>query len=296
MLLFDKFDKQELSKVFALSDYESVIAISEEAHFGRAARRLNVTQPALSSRLRRIEEELSVRLFDRDRGGVSVTPAGEQFVEGAERVITAAEETAQSARNAQAGLGQTLRIGMTQVAAYQIVIPTLVNFRQHHPHARIKLYEGTTAGLEKRLEQGMIDVAFLHPPLHAPDLSETYLLSTPMALFDGDPDPMSRKPMVAYPRAEAPVLMGALARQSNKGNGEFPAAEADTMLGAIILSRAGFGPFAATADYPTPFEKTEHCLSSTDTGLTLDTSIARRLLDRRPMVETLIKSAENAVE
>ncbi len=281
--------------MFALTDYESVIAIAEEAHFGRAARRLNVTQPALSSRLRRIEEELGVRLFDRDRGGVSLTPAGEQFVEGAERVITAAEETAQSARNAQAGLGQTLRIGMTQVAAYQIVIPTLIAFRKHHPHARVKLYEGTTAGLEKRLEQGMIDAAFLHPPLHAPDLSETFLLSTPVAHFDGDPDPMLRRPMVAYPRSEAPVLMGALWRQSNQGNGEYPAAEADTMLGAIVLSRAGFGPFAATVDYPTPFEKTEQCLVSTDTGLTLDTSIARRLLDRRPMIETLIKSAAGAV-
>ena len=122
----DKFDNRSYQKLFALTDYESVIAIAEEGHSGRAARRLNVTQPALSSRLRRIEEELGVRLFDRDRGGVSATPAGEQFVEGPERVITAAEETAQSARDSQAGLGQTLRIGMTQVAAYQIVIPTLV--------------------------------------------------------------------------------------------------------------------------------------------------------------------------
>ena len=88
--------------------------------------------------------------------------------------------------------------------------------------------------------------------------------------------------------------MGALARQASEGSGEYPAAEADTMLGAIILSRAGFGPFAATADYPTPFEKTEACLASTDTGLTLETSIARRLLDRRPMIETLIKSAVRA--
>lgn len=282
--------------MFALLDYESVIAIAEEAHFGRAARRLNITQPALSSRLRRIEEELGVKLFDRDRSGVAATPAGVQFVEGAERVIAAALETAQSARNAHAGLGQTLRIGMTQVAAYQILIPTLTAFRQHYPHARVRLVEGTTAGLEKRLEQGTLDAAFLHPPLHAPGLSETFLLSTPMALFDGDPDPLRRKPMIAYPRAEAPVLMGALARQAQQGNGEYPAAEADTMLGAIILSRAGFGPFAATADYPTPFDKTDACLASSDTDLTLDTALARRLLDRRPMIETLLKSALASVQ
>lgn len=282
--------------MFALSDYESVIAIAEEAHFGRAARRLNVTQPALSSRLRRIEQDLGVRLFERDRGGVTITPAGEQFVEGAERIITAAEETARSTRNAQAGLGQTLRIGMTQVAAYQIVIPTLIAFRQQHPHARIKLFEGTTAGLERRLEQGAIDVAFLHPPLHAPDLSDTPLLTTPMAIFDGDPDPMHRRPMVAYPRSEAPVLMGVLARQTNDGSGEFPAAEADTMLGALILSRSGFGPFSVTTDFPTPFNEEEISLLEQETGLILETSIARRSLDRRPMVETLIKSAVSSVK
>ncbi|MEL6997571.1 MAG: LysR family transcriptional regulator [Pseudomonadota bacterium] len=281
--------------MFALNDYESVIAIAEEAHFGRAARRLNVTQPALSSRLRRIEQDLGVRLFDRDRGGVKITPAGEQFVEGAERVITAAEETAQSARNAQAGLGQTLRIGMTQVAAYQIVIPTLIAFRKHHPHARIKLYEGTTAGLERRLEQGAIDIAFLHPPLHAPDISDTHLLTTPMALYDGDPDPMSRRPIVSYPRSEAPVLMGALARQTGDGSGEFPAAEADTMLGALILSRAGFGPFSVTTDFPSPFDESDVSLVEEDTGLSLETSIARRSLDRRPMIEALIKAAVSSV-
>lgn len=281
--------------MFALNDYESVIAIAEEGHFGRAARRLNVTQPALSSRLRRIEEELGVRLFDRDRSGVKITPAGAQFVEGAERVITAAEETAQSARNAQAGLGQTLRIGMTQIAAYQVVVPTLIAFREAHPHARIKLYEGSTARLERRLEQGMIDVALLHPPLHAPGLSETFLLTTPMAVFDAAPDPRHRRPLVAYPRAEAPVLMGALGRQANEGNGEYPAAEAETMLGALVLSRAGFGPFASTADYPSPFEKTLACLDATETGLTLDTSVVRRSLDRRPMVEALIRAAAAAV-
>lgn len=282
--------------MFALTDYESVIALAEEAHFGRAARRLNVTQPALSSRLRRIEEALDVRLFDRDRGGVALTPAGEQFVEGAERVITAAAETAQSARNAHKGFGQTLRIGTTQLAAYQIVIPSLTAFRAEHPSARIKLYEGTTASLEKRLEQGAVDVAFLHPPLHAPGLSETFLLTAPMAIFDGAPDPQARRPLVAYPRAEAPVLMGALGRQTTDGNGEFPAAEADTMLGAMILSRAGFGPFACALDYPSFFERTFACLDTTKTELTLDTSIARRALDRRPMIESLIKAAKLSVD
>ncbi|MEM9783682.1 MAG: LysR family transcriptional regulator [Pseudomonadota bacterium] len=277
--------------MFAFADYESVIAISEEGHFGRAARRLNVTQPALSSRLRRIEEELGVRLFERGRGGVTATPAGAVFVEGAERVITAAEETAHSTRQAQAGLGQTLRIGMTQVSAYQIVVPSLSGFRAEHPRARLKLFEDTTAGLEKRLEQGAIDVAFLHPPLHAPGLSDVALVSSPMAVFDAAPDPTGRRAMVDYPRVEAPVLMGALSRRAEGRAAGFPAAEADTMLGAIVLSRAGFGPCSVPVDYPSSVRNVGLGAPVADTDLVLETAIARRRLDRRPMIETLVRCA-----
>lgn len=278
-------------QTFALHDYESVVAIAEEAHFGRAARRLNVTQPALSARLKRIEEALDARLFERDRGGVTVTPAGAVFVEGAERVLTAAVETATATRNAQAGLGQTIRVGMTDVAAYQIVVPALAAFRRTHDRARIRLVNDTTAGLERRLEQNMIDVAFLHPPLHAPGLFEKHLTSVPLALFDADPDPEGRRPLVGYPRAEAPVLMGELMRRSSSDAPDYPPGEADTMLGAIVLSRAGFGPFIVPVDYPSPFPQIEACRSSTDTQLTLETAVARRALDRRSIILELVDAA-----
>lgn len=277
--------------MFALHDYRSVIALAEEGHFGRAARRLDVTQPALSSRLRRIEEELGVRLFDRDRGGVRLTPAGAQFVEGAERVITAAEETTESTRNVQAGLGQTIRIGMTQVAAYQIVVPALSAFREAHPRARIRLFEGTTAELERRLEQNTIDAAFVHPPLHAPGLSEKRLVRAPLARFDASPPDRKRRPLIRYPRAEAPVLMGEIARDREMLEGDYPEVEADTMLGANVLSRAGFGPFVTTEDFPSPFEKTEEYGQPEPLDIELETCIAWRSLDRRSLLRQLIDSA-----
>lgn len=281
--------------MLALLDYESAVAIAEEGHFGRAARRLGMTQPALSSRLRRIEEALDVRLFDRDRGGVRLTPAGEQFLEGAERVLVAAKEAAESAQNAQAGLGQTLRIGMTQVAAYQVVIPALSAFRALHPHARLRLSEATTAFLERQLEQSRIDAAFLHPPLHAPGLSDRKLTSVRLSRFDAIPDTGKPRPMIRFPRSEAPVLMAELGRFEPDYAGPFPEAEADTMLGAIVLSRAGFGPFVAPQDYPSPFEKTEACLVSSPTSLELETSIAYRSMDRRPLLRELVNETCKAV-
>ncbi|MBO6756094.1 MAG: LysR family transcriptional regulator [Roseibium sp.] len=279
--------------MLGLTDYESVIAIAEEAHFRRAARRLEVTQPALSARLRRIEEHLGVRLFDRERGGVRLTPAGEQFVEGAARVISAAKEAAQSARNAHIGLGQTLRIGMTQVAARQLVIPALSEFCRRHPQARLRLFESTTAALERHLELARIDAAFLHPPLHAPGLSEAHIVTAPLFRFSPGPKSATGRPIVRYPRAEAPVLMTQLGRLDDEYGASFAPAEADTMLGAFVLSRAGFGDVIAPEAFPGLFGLGMDGVAGAPTGLTLETSFAWRSLDRRPLIRQL---AEIAVE
>ena len=123
------------------------------------------------------------------------------------------------------------------------------------PNAHIRLPEGSTSGLEPRLVQGIVDVSLLHPTLRAPGLSKAHLLTKPMAFADGNPDPLNRRPMVAYPRSGTPDLTGAPTRRSFDGSGDLPAAEADTMLGAMDLWSAGFRPFSVTASSPTPLRK-----------------------------------------
>ncbi len=278
--------------MFALGDYQAVIVIADEAHFGRAARRLGCTQPSLSARLRRIEDALDLRLFDRDRSGVRMTPAGERFVEGAARIIDAARETENAARAAQAGFGQTLRIGMTQVSAYQVMVPALDAFRRAHPRVRLRIFEGNTLRLERMLERSEIDAAFLHPPLHAPGLSDALLKEVPLVRHGAvtDNPEAVRRPLIRYPRTEAPVLMGNLSRRGD-WDGDAPDVEADTMLGALVLNRAGFGPVVATEDYPSPFEKARARSRGEPTGLSLQTAVAWRRLDRRPLVADLVEKA-----
>ena len=278
--------------MFTLGDYRAVIAIADEAHFGRAARRLGCTQPSLSARLRRIENALDLRLFERDRSGVRMTSAGERFVEGAVRIIDAARETEEAARAAQAGFGQTLRIGMTQVSAYQVMVPALDAFRRAHPRVRLRIFEGNTLRLERMLERSQIDVAFLHPPLHAPGLSDALLIEVPLVRLDVKTDDATtvRRPLIRYPRTEAPVLMGNLSRRGD-WDGDAPDVEADTMLGALVLNHAGFGPVVTTQDYPSPFETTDAGARGEPTGLHLQTAVAWRRLDRRPLVADLIDKA-----
>lgn len=89
--------------------------------------------------------------------------------------------------------------------------PILAAFRKAHPTARLTLSEGTTDSLERDLEQGSIDVAFLHPPLHAPGLSTHRLYRASLVCSDYHPDGLTRSP-VGVPRHKAPVLMGEVDR------------------------------------------------------------------------------------
>lgn len=272
--------------MLALQDYRAVVALLEDRHFGHAARRLGVTQSALSVRLRRIEAALDVRLFERGRSGVRPTAAGLAFAEGGRRVLDAADEASRSAVDAAQGFGETIRIGMTQVAAYQVMARILRAFRAAQPRARIRLTEGTTVALEARLERREIDAAFLHPPIHSSELSERRLTSCDLVRIDLAGAKTS--PLIRYPRAEAPVLMGRLGREDDH-EGRVPRGEADTVLGAMLMSEAGYGACVVPADFP--YLQGRPIPDRATPQGPFPTSVAWRSLDRRPVITSLIACA-----
>ena len=274
--------------MLSLQDYQCILAIDRTRHFGRAAESLGVTQPSLTSRLRRIEQALDVRLFDRGRAGVSPTEAGLAFLEGARRVLEAADDTAQAAKRAQAGLGPHLRIGLTQYAAHAVAPACLQAFRTRRALARISVQEAPTAALEQLLETRGLDVAFVHPPLHASEVSDRLLSETHAAAYNLA-GRTAAAPLIRYPRAEAPVVMGRLARlgRDPTETGE-TLAEANSILGAIVLSQAGYGMVYAPMDYPHPALAAGEIAGSATADLVLQTSVAWRALDRRDVIRAFV--------
>lgn len=273
--------------MITLVDCQTVLAVLEDRHIARAARRLGVTQPALTARLQRIEREIGTLLFERSRSGVRPTPAGLSFAEGARRTIEAAERALEMARNAADGLGETLLLGTTQVSAYRIVPAVLASFRAQQPQARIRLTEATTASLEARLEAREIDAAFLHPPLHASALTERHLVTGKLVRVNFAD--AGEGLVINYPRAEAPVLMGRLGREREKA-GRRSIAEADTMLGALTLSRAGYGECIVERDYVSAAAG-ESFRKPPETAGSLEISVAWRAADNREIVRTLVACA-----
>ncbi|ANC90553.1 LysR family transcriptional regulator [Azospirillum humicireducens] len=142
------------------------VAVAEELHFGRAAARLNLSQPPLSQQIKGLEDRLRVRLFERNRRSVRLTPAGEAFLPYAHQVLNAAAAGADAARRVAGGEIGELRIGYSASALYSDeVLATIARYRRRYPAVEIRLVENTTRTCTREVEAGRVDLAIVRGPL-----------------------------------------------------------------------------------------------------------------------------------
>ena len=139
--------------------------VSEELHFGRAAKRLKMTQPPLSQQIAALERELGVRLFIRDRRHVELSPAGRVLIPEARRTVAQAGRLVRMAEMVSQGTAGDLRVGFIGSSMYGVV-PTILNsFRALAPDVHLTLNESTTGELDEAIETGELDIAFVRPPV-----------------------------------------------------------------------------------------------------------------------------------
>lgn len=135
-----------------------LVAVAEELHFGRAADRLNLSQPPVSLAIKELETELGLRLFDRTSRNIQLTSGGVEALRDARAVLARIESMRQHARSAAHGYGGTLSIGFISVAAYSFLPDVLRRFTVDFPDVRISLHESTTDQVLGDLESGALDV------------------------------------------------------------------------------------------------------------------------------------------
>lgn len=116
-----------------LTELRYIVAVAQERHFGRAAERCFITQPALSLAIQKLEDELGVQIFERKRNDLVLTPLGEQIIQQAQRVLEEAEQIKLIAAQGKDQLKGTLRLGViATVGPY--LLPDLVSaLRKHAP-------------------------------------------------------------------------------------------------------------------------------------------------------------------
>jgi DNA-binding transcriptional LysR family regulator len=138
------------------------VAIAEERSFTRAAERLWVAQPGLSSQIRRLEAELGVKLFERHTRGVNLTDAGQLFLERARAVLTAAEDARTTGRDLGAGLVGAVRLGIAIEAPPSAASPLLAEFADARPDVEVTVVEAYGGTLLRDLRDGRLDGYSLH--------------------------------------------------------------------------------------------------------------------------------------
>lgn len=166
------------------------LALAETAHFGRAAQRVHVSQPTLSQQIQQLEEELGSVLFERARGNVRLTPAGELFRVHASR---ATEDVGAGVRAVSSLRGRTLgllRVGYLP-SLRGLAVPALAAVLRKHPGIRIEAHELVVRRVESRLSDGKLDVGLALASTRAPDLRAEPVFESRLGLLVGKRHPLA---------------------------------------------------------------------------------------------------------
>jgi LysR family transcriptional regulator, cyn operon transcriptional activator len=159
-------------------------AVADTLHFGRAARRLHVSQPTLSQQIRQLEEELGSPLFERARNAIRLTQAGELFRTYASRALEDVD-AGRMAVGALRGLATgALRVGYPP-SMRGIVVPALAAVLRRHPGLALSAEEAIVRRLERRLSDGKLDVGLGYAPARLPDLDTEPVFDSRLALVVG---------------------------------------------------------------------------------------------------------------
>jgi DNA-binding transcriptional LysR family regulator len=156
------------------------VAVAEDLHFSRAAARVRVAQPALSRQIRALEEEMGIRLFERDRRRVALTAGGAAFLEEARSVLRDVDRAVDTARRAERGERGTLRIGYVPAVTFTALPEIVRAFRKRLPGVDVRFQEMNPTLQVEALRAERVDVGFVRGPVDEPALATMTVLEEPL--------------------------------------------------------------------------------------------------------------------
>jgi DNA-binding transcriptional LysR family regulator len=166
----------------SIEDLDTFLTLAETGHMGKAATALGLTQPALLARLRKLEQRLALRLFERQASGMRLSDAGRELLEQARHTRDTLHRMRERAQAVRRGDVEILRVGLTLLAAASRVPVLLRKLEERVPQLRLSLHEAFSSPLEQLVAEGQLDMAFVHPPIARQDLTTRTLFVEPMVL------------------------------------------------------------------------------------------------------------------
>jgi DNA-binding transcriptional LysR family regulator len=227
------------------------VGVGEEQHFGRAAERLHIAQPALSRQIRDLERELGFALFDRLPRGVRLNAAGKLLLTDARRILQDVADAKVRAERIALGKAGTLRVGIaTALSWHGLVVDSFRQFRREQPDAQLELHHLISLHQIEAIQTGRLDVGFVTGlmELHK-DLTRREFARDRMVLAVPSGHPLTKRErvrqrelrsmsFVGFPRWANPVFHDQLMRECSRGGLTAPrvvqeAPDRDTLLGLV---------------------------------------------------------------
>ena len=281
------------------------VTVAQELHFGKAAERLDITQPALSKQVRVLETELGIELFIRTKRSVKLTKAGEVFLVRAQQLLQQASEAVQLARRTASGEVGRLTIAFTATATYTILPELIQRFRAHYPQVEIEMLELSTEAQVNAINKGEIDLGFLHPPIDSRGLefhsllSEEFIVVLPkqhhlitqksLSLKD-----LAHESFILHPRSEGPFLYDEFFKLCRQAGFEPQIVkEVNSHQSRICLVAAGMGITFIPAGLQTAIVRGLVCKPMKDLSIELELAAAWRSSIIVPVLQeflTVLKS------
>jgi DNA-binding transcriptional LysR family regulator len=279
------------------------VAVGEELHFSRAAKRLNVSQPPLSQQIRRLEEILGYPLLARTSRSVSLTAAGQEFLERARRTLRNVQRDIEEARSIGRGEVGSLHVGFVG-SGVLVTLPAIFQaYRAAYPRVRLHLHESFTASVLEGLENGSLDAGILRDAdaregLHMQCiLSEPYVGVVPVGHKCArqrsiTPAALREDPFVYYPRSAGETAYEKpLAIFEAHGFRPRVVQEAGNWLTILRLVGAGLGVTIAPACVRCIAPPEVRCVSLRGVKVRSDMALAWTVGEKRPIVERFLQVA-----
>jgi len=283
------------------------VAVGDEEHYGRAALRLRVVQPALSRQIQDLEQEVGFKLFERLPRGVKLSPAGKLFLEDARRILQDVNEAAARAARVARGQSGTLRVGFSENASWRGVVPeSLRRFREIRPDAELQLQPLPSLEQLEAIRSGRLDAGFvLDMPKADPELERLRVAIQRIELAVPTGHPLTKlkelrlrdltdASFVWFPRRASPALYDRLMRECFRGGLKSPRIVQDALNEATILSLVatglGVGWVLGTARWRCP--KSVVITSVVDLNVPLLLALAWRKDNKSPLLASFVAEVE----
>ncbi|MGB3070531.1 MAG: LysR substrate-binding domain-containing protein [Ottowia sp.] len=193
-----------------LTELKYIVAVAREKHFGKAAEACFVSQPTLSVAIKKLEDELELKLFERSAGEVTVTPLGEEIVRQAQSVLEQAAEIKEIAKRGKSPLSGPLKLGVIYTIGPYLLPDLVRQIIKHTPQMPLMLQENFTVRLLEMLRTGEIDCAILAEPFPDTGLAVAPLYDEPFMAAVPSTHPLAKEAAVSTEQLknETMLLLG----------------------------------------------------------------------------------------